>query len=473
MYGDVNIAVEDGNIGRNNQSGTGIQVKIGISNAVSAAPIQILSSTKTSKIKDILGETPLGDACLTALEWGADTIYAIPIQADTAGSIGTVTHDGEGTGTITVSGSPYNAYHVIITIMETGKCNTGTFRVSIDGGVNYSEEMTIPVNGEYDIPLSGLQIKFSNAENADNYVAGETYSFTTTQPTMNNQSVMTAVESLVSSKIEFEYIHVVGTSSRAMWAALGTMAEEFLTKHKRPLFFVCEAREIQENETIEQYIEAMAEECKGFENRYIQVVCSHSRYRQLDGREQIMNNARIVTGLYSRATESQSIGEVRSFPISEERLLYLMPEGIENYVSDLDGMGYLTVRQYAGKQGYFVTSANMMAPGSDFQYAEDVRVLNRLVRTVRQKALELLQTEIDPENLEASMAAIESELNIPIEEAVEDGIISSGRIEIKKENVNILVEESLDIKITYVQKGHIRNLNLTFAAENPYTGGDE
>ncbi len=44
-----------------------------------------------------------------------------------------------------------------------------------------------------------------------------------------------------------------------------------------------------------------------------------------------------------------------------------------------------------------MTSANMMSPeGSDYSYAEDVRVPNRLVKAVRAKALDELQVEVDP-----------------------------------------------------------------------------
>ena len=46
----------------------------------------------------------------------------------------------------------------------------------------------------------------------------------------------------------------------------------------------------------------------------------------------------------------------------------------------------MTIRQYIGKEDYYVTSANMMSPeGSDYSYAEDVRVSNRLVKAVRAK----------------------------------------------------------------------------------------
>lgn len=150
-------------------------------------------------------------------------------------------------------------------------------------------------------------------------------------------------------------------------------------------------------------------------------------------------------------------------------MLKLLPEGIEDYIEILDEAKYLTIRQYAGLENYYVTSANMMSPpASDYAYAEDVRVSNRLVKAVRMAALNELQVEVDPSEIETSLKNIQEQLNIPVEDALRDKIISAGRVEIDTENLNILVDEELNIRITYVPMGHVRNMNLTFAVENPY-----
>ncbi len=51
MYGDVNVTVEDGNLGRSSSTGSGVQFKIGISNIESATPILITGSMDAKKIK--------------------------------------------------------------------------------------------------------------------------------------------------------------------------------------------------------------------------------------------------------------------------------------------------------------------------------------------------------------------------------------------------------------------------------------
>lgn len=469
MYGDVNVRVEDGNLGRSSQTGTGVHIKIGIANAESTAPILISGTMDVKKIKERLGNTPLAEACMDAVEWGASTIYCIPVSVGTAGTVGEIKEEKTGAGSFAVQGSPNNAYDIVVEIVDAGECNEGSYRYSLDGGNTFTEEITIPVTGEAELATTGLHVKFTDAEDGDSFREGDRFAFATTAPAMSNEAVIRAVESLINSPIVFEFVHIVGASSKALWAALCTLAEDFLTKYKRPLYFVCEARGKRADESLEEYVNAMLEERKGINSTYMQVVCSNSRYQRMDGRVQEINNAGIVTGLYGRAKESQSIGEVRSFPISEAKLQKLLPEGIEDYIETLDAAKFVTIRQYIGKEDFFVTSANMMSPqGSDYAYAEDVRVSNRLVRAVRAEALNELQMEIDPGDIETSIINIQEQLNTPVEDAIRDKIISSGSVAIDTENLNILVDESLNIRIAYVPMGHVREMNLTFAVENPY-----
>lgn len=470
MYGDVNATVEDGNLGRSSATGSGTQFKIGISNIKSSVPILITGTMDAKKIKSLVGATPLADACIDSVENGASTIYCIPVEATTQGTVGDVTSKKTGNGTLDVTGNPNNAYDIVVKITDDGENNEAAYVYSLDGGNTFSEEATIPLNGQAELLNTGLTAVFAEAEGGDSFKEGDTFSFSTTAPSMSNADVITAVESLINVNTAFEFVHIVGTSARALWASLCTLANDFLTKYKRPLFFVCEARAKTSSETLDEYVAAMKEERKGINNMYIQVVCSNSRYQRMDGRVQDINNAGIVCGLYGAAKESQSIGEVKSFPISEAKMLKLLPEGIEDYISILDGEKYLTFRQYVGKENYFVTSANMMSPdGSDYKYAEDVRVSNLLVKSVRDYALNELQSEVDPGDLDASISVLQAYLNTPVEQIANKKIISSGTLSIDTENLNILVDETIDVRVSYVPMGHVRTINLTFAVENPAT----
>lgn len=475
MFSEVNATIIDGNLGKNSSTGTGVQIKIGVGTPVSENPVLITNSMKVDEIKKKLGYTPLADSCIDATENGLKTIYALPMKADVDGEIGEVTKTGENKGTFKVTGKPNNAYDMVVKITETGDTNEGSFAYSIDGGNTFGEDITIPLGGTYVVPGTGLTLSFEDVQTEEkSFIANDAYSFATTSPTMNNASVLKAVERLMTFNMQYELIHVVGVSSKTLWAALQTEADVFMNTYKKPVLFVCEGRGVQEKETLEEYLEAMTAERKGISSRYVCVCLSVASYVRKDLRTQSINMAGVVTGLLGQAKESLSIGCVKQFPVSSAKLLKLLPEGIEEYSQVLDELGYTVFRQYNGLEDFYVSNANVMSPASsDFTYVENVRVLNRLVRGVCQKAAENIQAEVDPNDLEGSVKPMEAELNIPIEDAIRDKIISSGEVTIDTEDVNILVDETLNAHIEYVPMGTTRTFNLDFAVNNPYRSSSE
>lgn len=468
--GDVNAQVKDGMLGRSDSAtGRGVHVKVGVSPVTSDAPITIKGTMSPEEIKGLLGDCPLADACITSAEWGATDMRVVPVAATTDGTVGTITHTGTGAGTFAITGKPNNNFNIIVEIVTAGENNEAEFKYSLNGGETFTDEIVVPLAGEYVIPLTGLKLVFTEANNSNSWKAGDKYVAACTAPSASNANILDGIRSLINYKSAFEYIHVVGTTTSALWASVASLADQFKTTYKRPVMFVCEARNAGASETTAAYAAAMLQEAKGVTNYEVQVVTSWSEYIRYDGVAVPVNNAALIAGLYARAKESQSIGEVGSFSISEGKINKLLPEGIEDYVEQLDAARYLTLRRYIGIDGYYVANAKMMYPaGSDYKYAEDVRVSNRLVRDVRTAALTKLQIEIDPENIEADLAKLEAYLNTPIETAAKtDKIISYGRLVINRENLNILVDEELTAVVSYVPMGHVRTINLVFQVENP------
>ena len=84
MLGDVYVNVQDGNLKRTTVTGTGVQVKIGVSEKIADEPIEITNSMTAGKIKEMLGYSPLADACMDSIENGAGKVYCVPVNAETA-----------------------------------------------------------------------------------------------------------------------------------------------------------------------------------------------------------------------------------------------------------------------------------------------------------------------------------------------------------------------------------------------------
>ncbi len=474
MFSEINVMVEDGKLGRNLGNSINAQAKIGVSDAKAGAPILITGSMKPDNIKGLLGYTPLADACIDAVENGLETIYAIPVEGEIVGRIGEVMHTGTGEGSLSVEGSPNNAYDIVVRITGSGVNNEGSFRYSIDGGNNFSDERIIPSGGTYGMPGTGLTLVFAAGAEGESFLEGDAYAFSTDAPAMSNAGALNAVEILAGFNKTVEICHIVGASGKALWAALQSEAEEFMGVYKKPLIFLCEGRRCGDAEPLGDYLAAMKAERKDISSRYICVCLSYASYQRKDFRIQDINMAGVISGLIGQAKESLSIGCVEEFPISPEKLLKLLPEGVENYSRELDGIGYTVFRRYDGREEFYVSNANVMSPaGSDFQHVESVRVLNRIVREIIRQATDKVQTEIDPGSVEGSLKAIEAHLNIAMEDCERDKIISSGEAVISTEGIDIFTEEALDVEATWVPMGSVRGFNIKFAVSNPVLSGRE
>ena len=244
MLRDVRSNVTDGLLGFATATGDGLHIKIGVSPSVTEKPITILGSMGASTIKSKLGLSPLADAVMDAVQGGAARVFCIPVAASTAGTIGEVTKTGDGGGSVTVQGSPNNAYALTVRFTAQGGLNTAAFVYSIDGD-NFSDEITVPVTGSYEIEGTGLTIKFTEASSPDqkpsSFLVRDTYTLKTTAPSMTNGDVLGAIEKIKSFSEEFEFVHIVGGSTVELWEAVSEAQKELMTVCHKPCFFLMEA----------------------------------------------------------------------------------------------------------------------------------------------------------------------------------------------------------------------------------------
>ncbi|MBU5312221.1 DUF2586 domain-containing protein [Tissierella carlieri] len=470
MLRDVNTIITDGGLGVDTAKGEGIHFKIGVSPVSSDVPIIITGNMDAKKIKEKLGLSPLADACMDSVENGSNMIYCLSVRASVPGTVGEIEKTGVGLGKCIVEGQPNNAYEIIVKFTGSGGFNQAVLRYSVDGGYSFSEEVTLAINGELDIPSVGLKFKFAEDEikQEESFKIGDTYTIKTESPQMTNQDVLTAIDKLRTSNYSYEYVHIVGESTKALWAAVSSESIRFTELYKKPLFFVLEARNITEDENLDEYAQYIVNERKGLQNYDIQIVTARSLYTRMDGTIKDINNAGIVCGLYSKSKVQQSIGEVKSFSIPENKMLELLPKGIEDYLAVFDETNYLTFRKYEGIEGFYVTNARMMCPeGSDYKYAERVRVKNKIMRETRKRALKELQSSIDMTDVQGSLEIVAKFIQTPLDTMARNKEISSARI-IVPEGQDILADEKLNVIIRFVPIGHFREIEIDLGMENPF-----
>lgn len=470
MLGDVFTTVSDGLLGFETEKGTGIFVAIGVSPIESEGPVIITGNMGVAKIKDRLGLSPLADSVMDSVENGASRIYCFPVKATTEGTLGEIVKTGGGSGNCAAEGKPNNAYSVLITFTGKGGFNSALFTYSIDGGFSHSSEVTLPMTGEFAIPGTGVTLKFSQAGSTpeDSFQIGDTFSFSTTAPQMTNADALSAIEKLRQFDELFEFVHIIGESTPAMWAAVSQAQIELEEKHK-PLLFVMEAGNIEAGESIDDYALRLEAEKKKLRNKEIAVVAARSLYVKMDGTTVEVNNAGIICGLMAKTNVQQSIGRTRAeagMGISKDKMLELRPAEIKEYTDLLDHAKYITFREYDGLEDFYVTNARVMSPdGSDYRYIEDVRVLNKIIREVRKAGLPLLQEDIDVEDTQGELERRAKYMEAPLDEMVRNKEISSAQITVP-EGQDIIKDERMDVIVRYVSRGYIRTIHVDIGRAN-------
>ena len=473
MLRDVNTHVSDGLLGFATATGDGLHVKIGASPVVSDTPVIITGDMDAEKIRTRLGLSPLADAAMDAVQGGAARLFCIPVAAATAGTIGEVQKEGNGGGSVTVSGSPNNAFSVVVRLTGSGELNTAAFQISINGGYSFTDEATVPLTGDYEITGTGLSLKFTGKTDEkylNSFAVDDMYSFETTAPTMTNGDVLAAFDKLKQFSQEFEFVHIVGESALPLWQALSEAQQELMAVYHKPAFVLLEAAFPTEDGDgsgdLYDWAFQMEADRRKIRNTDLQVCAAWGQLVRLDGTTRAVNLAGLVSGLYAKAPVQVCIGKTRleaGFGVQRSKLTGLLPAGYNNTIIEfLDNAGYLTFREYDGLDDLYVYHTKMMCPdGSDYRYAEDVRVRNKIIREMRKKGLLLLNDDIDVEDIQNELEARAKFISIPLDRMVEGKEISSYETTVLPGHEETFFEdETLWLKVRYKSRGYIREIDI-------------
>lgn len=315
-------------------------------------------------------------------------VVAVPSASDMPGAISSVTMSNQAwPGEVIASGTPTGAYSVVIEIQKTGGLNEAQAKYSLNGGESWSEPFIIPVSGE--LVIVGVKLSFAITPGATNpFKEGERFSFSTSAPGSSLTAIMAAVQSGLDLYTP-EFIYIAQGTDSVAWAAMGAKADELFRDH-RPTFFLTEAREKGQTESINDFVNYLVAEAKGFAHRWVPVCPSFGDIISSDGTIKRTNTAGILAGTIASATVSESIGQVSKFMFSN---IKLPAEWNNAHSKTLDDAGYTVLRRYAGlKSVYWSNGRTMADKNSDYQFLEVVRTTHKAIRLARLAALDNLQS---------------------------------------------------------------------------------
>ncbi len=299
-------------------------------------------------------------------------------------SIGPVEKIGTGPD-ITVNGTVKAAAQVVFQILTPGGRNEGTYRLSTDGGDNWSLARTLPIDGDITVADTGIVITFPDST----AVLGDTYSFDLQAPVPTIGAVLSALEQPLSL-YDVEFVYVVGASDSVDWAALGAKADDMWNRH-RPTFFIAETRLPHAGEDINDWVAVLKAERASFSHRFVATCTAHGEVSDVTGQSKVRNWGGLLAGKVLSIPVMRAPGRVRDGGISQGQLPEDWTEAVQ---MELEKSGYVTARHYAGlRSAYWGDERTLAEDISDYQFLTVLRTVFKAVRKARLAALKSMYDE--------------------------------------------------------------------------------
>lgn len=458
---DAWFDIQDGSLGILPPPTDGVSAKVG---GASSGPVnQIVSVTSLQQVRDTFVSGPLAEALATHLALSGAPVYAIRVNASVAGTTGSVTKSGTGTGNLTVSGAPNDSYSVQVRITRAGTnlaAGTAAFQYTLDGGDNWSAEIAVPTGGTYALPSTGLTLTFVNGGSGTSFEVGDTYSFTTTAPAYTLTDLNAAIDVLLADPREWGFLHVVGAATPAVAAGVAVRMQQAETAY-RFAFALLEAPDDTDSNLLSSW--------NTFADKRVAVAAGYAELASpLTGRVLKRSVAWPAAGRLAAIPVHEHLGRVNTGPVQGVVSLYRD----EAATPGLDPAFFTTMRTIIGRQGFYFTRGRIKAhAGSDFQFIENRRVMDRACRIARNAALRYLNDNVRVDaagniyepDARAIEAFVEGQL---IAGLISPGHASAVQVTLTRDS-NVLSSRSTTLTVRVRPLGYLEYIEVDIGFTNP------
>ncbi len=468
---DIDIGIKDGGLGIV-PVGEGA---LGVVGVCSNNSTEVLILSRDS-YKTVVGEGPLRDFLDDFFSMVNVPVYARGIAGATAGIVSTPQADSQntGAGALTAAGSPFNAYKIGVEIKSEGTLNEATFVYSVDGVL--SKELTIPTNGNYVVPSTGVTLTFSAGNPSGgqvSFAAGDKWDIETTEPLASNADILSAVDSLVHYGVRLRSLHIAGSTSAAFWSAFSVKLLNAEDIHQY-IWGSCEARYINEagSEDLQTYISQLTGPERGtVVSIRLMVVPMWLEVSNADnGSVQIHNAAGKLLGRIYAVGVALSPGATKLGPLPGVNKI--LPDALRTnpaMIKALQDAGYATVRYYDGKKGVYVNDSELLSDGSsDYDISTKIDTVNKARNIVRDSQFKFLKDNFDvlEDGSVPGLDYVRKTGEQALSSMKKDKEISSARIYIDPTQ-NILATKKLVEKIYITPRGSFNEIEAEISYENP------
>ena len=110
----------------------------------------------------------------------------------------------------------------------------------------------------------------------------------------------------------------------------------------------------------------------------------------------------------------------------------------------------------------------MMSPdGSDFRYAEDVRVKNKIIRETRKEGLLLLNDDIDLEDVQGELETRAKFMFVPLQRMIDAKEISSAEITVPEGQAETILEDDVIVQQMCIRDRSMRSPEPASSSSSP------
>lgn len=375
------LTIRDGGLGLIGSS-TGQSFKVGSSTSGTAGTFYSFAGTDVQTVFDTLGEGPLPHAVAKHLIHSeGQPVVAYKQAPTTAGTSTAVTQTGSGP-LVTLTGAPNDQYDAIVKIITGGAIGTSTFQYSLDGGDTWS--VVYATAATFLLP-SGVTANMA----AGTYVVDTTYAWTDTAPTMTTADVGAAMDAIIASAYDGEFVHILGQTADA--ASCLTMATLVATKvtaawaAHRYFFAVMEAPAVAPS--------GLATSFAAFESKGVVVVGGFAEI--IDDKDSNIYKRSIARSIAPRIARNpiavaiaRDAADSDLDPLSD--VVRLVPDGAaastgySDAATDptLNNARFTTAMSFVGRGGYYPTGTGltMASVTSDYQLIPYLRIILQAAR---------------------------------------------------------------------------------------------
>ena len=446
---------------------------MGISSAGTAT--ELVSVQSPTDAVAAFGQGPLvEDACRVLSEAGGPVLMC-RLNGSVAGTNSSVTATpiGAGTGTITLSGAPYDSYDAEVEITKTGTLGTAEFRYSLDAhrttgpnGVEipptWSESITVPSGATYAIPNTNITMTFVPGAGAVYFEDGDVHTWTSTEPYYAVADLDAAGDVVRLLANQWRLIHLAGQAPSAAGAATMAAGLDAEMSAEQTLFRY--ARGFMETgaESTSTTIAAFA----AFESKRVSL--SYGKCVRLSLKPFVgwsTPKRSILAEITARATAEQistHLGRVASGALPG--VMWISHD--EFQVGTMDVARFSTLRSWPGRNGFYITRARLAAPaGSDFKMTHNGFVMDVACNTVATALAEWANKSfrttatgtIDPKDaadIEASvLRQLRAQLTEPVNAEGKRGHVSALNFTVDLTN-NVLTTNTINTEVAIRPLGY-------------------